>query len=433
MSPRDWRTPVVVLACGAAILTLSMGSRQTLGLFLLPMSQDFGWGRSTFAFAMALSNLLWGALQPFVGAVADRHGAGRVTAASALLFAASLALMAHASNPWVLDLSAGLMLGAALSGTTFSVILGVVGRAFPLERRSTALGIATAGSSFGQFAMLPLTNQMIASFGWQGALYGLAVSVLVIVPLAAAMVERHTAHAAHGQGAQQSLGAALSEATRHSGFWYLTAGYFVCGFHVAFIQVHLPAYLLDSGLPASVGALGLALIGLFNIAGSFLAGWLGGRASKKHLLSGIYLARGVVIALFLWEPLTPASVYLFAAGIGFLWLGTVPLTTGLVAQIFGVRHLAVLSGIVFFSHQVGAFLGVWLGGFAFDATGSYRVVWLVAIGLAVLAGLVSLPIDQRPVRRVVLARGGAGFRQPQALLNAFMFKFFEGSDRIFLY
>lgn len=401
-----WRTPAVVLVCGAAVLSLSMGSRQTLGLFLLPMSQDYGWGRSTFAFAMALSNLLWGALQPFVGAVVDRHGAGRVTAASAVLFSAALALMAHASNAWLLDLSAGLMLGAALSGTTFSVILGVVGRAYPPERRSMALGIATAGGSFGQFIMLPFTGALIASLGWKGALYALAASVLVIVPLALALVETR-GHDADSPGAPQPLGAALREAAGHGGFWLLTAGYFVCGFHVAFIQVHLPAYLLDSGMAPGVGALGLALIGLFNIAGSFLAGWLGGRTSKRYLLSGIYLARAVVITVFLWLPLSTLSVYLFAAGIGFLWLGTVPLTNGLVAQIFGVRHLAMLSGLVFFSHQVGGFLGVWLGGLAFDATGSYRVVWLVAIGLGVLAGLVNLPIDERPVRRPGAVPAGA--------------------------
>lgn len=402
MSGRDWRTPAVVLACGAAVLSLAMGARQSMGLFLLPMSLEFGWGRSTFAFAMALSNLLWGAFQPFFGAVVDRHGAGRVVALSAVAFAAALALMPHASDPLLLDLSAGLLMGAALSGTTFSIVLGVVGRVCPPERRSVALGIATAGGSFGQFAMLPLSSALIASLGWKGALYALAASVLVIVPLAAALVERR-GDAVRPAGPEQSLGAALREASAHPGFRFLTAGYFVCGFHVAFIQVHLPAYLLDAGLTPSVGAMGLALIGLFNIAGSFLAGWLGGRASKKLLLSGIYFARAAVIALFLWLPLSPLSVYLFAAGIGFLWLGTVPLTNGLVAQIFGVRHLAMLSGIVFFSHQVGGFLGVWLGGLAFDATGSYRVVWLVAIGLSVLAGLVNLPIDERPVPRAAAA------------------------------
>ena len=397
MPSTNWRTPAIVLTCGALIVTLSMGVRQSMGLFLPPMTLEFGWGRSTFAFALALSNLIWGAFQPVFGAVADRHGAGKVVAGCTLLYAAALALIPFSSSGLLLDFSAGVMMGLGLCGVTFGVILGVLGRAYPNERRSFALGVASAGGSFGQFVMLPFTQQLIAALGWKGALFALAATLLVIVPLSAALVERPVAA---GAQAQQSLGAALREAGSHAGFLYLTAGFFVCGFQVAFIQVHLPAFLLDNGLAASVGAAALALIGLFNIAGSFLAGWLGGRWSKKYLLSAIYFARAVVIGVFLLLPITPLSVYLFAAGIGFLWLGTVPLTNGLVAQIFGVRYLATLFGIVFFSHQVGSFLGVWLGGYLFDLTGAYTPVWIGAIVLALLAAIVNLPIDERPVQRV---------------------------------
>jgi MFS family permease len=397
MHSTSWRTPAIVLTCGALVLTLSMGVRQSMGLFLPPMTIEFGWGRSTFAFAMALSNLIWGAFQPVFGAVADRHGAGKVMVGSALLYAAALALMPFSSSGPMLDLTAGAMMGLGMCGVTFGVILGVIGRAYPPERRSFALGVASAGGSFGQFVMLPFTQQLIGALGWRGALFALAATLLVIVPLSAALSERATAP---GPLAQQSLVAALREAGSHAGFLYLTAGFFVCGFQVAFIQVHLPAFLQDNGLSASVGALALALIGLFNIAGSFLAGWLGGRWSKKYLLSSIYFARALVIGLFLLLPITPLNVYLFAAGIGFLWLGTVPLTNGLVAQIFGVRYLATLFGIVFFSHQVGSFIGVWLGGYLFDVTGSYTPVWVGAIVLALLAAIVNLPIDERPLPRV---------------------------------
>lgn len=365
------------------------------------MTQEYGWGRETFAFPMALSNLLWGAFQPFFGAVADRHGTGRVLVVSALLYVVGLAFIAHSDTALTLNTSAGLMIGLALSGTTFGVILGVIGRAYSADRRSFALGVATAGGSFGQFLMLPLTQWLISGYGWKGALYALAITMLVIVPLAAAMVESKREQAA---GPKQSLRAALREAGGQSSFWYLTGGFFVCGFQVAFIQLHLPAFLTDSGLAAHVGALALALIGLFNIAGSFLAGLLGGRYSKKYLLSAIYFARAVVIGSFLIWPISAWSVYLFAAAIGFLWLGTVPLTNGLVAQIFGVRYLATLFGIVFFSHQVGSFLGVWLGGVLFDMTGTYQLVWIGSIALGVIAGILNLPIDERALQRAPMAR-----------------------------
>jgi predicted MFS family arabinose efflux permease len=373
-----------------------LGIRASFGLFLQPMSTDLGWGRSHFSFAMALSNLIWGLAQPFFGAWADKKGAGRVVAVSGLLYAGGLALMPFSTTPLMLDASAGLIVGLGLSGVSFGVILGVVGRAFPPERRSLALGIASSGGSFGQFLMLPFGQLLISTLGWQTALLVLAGIILATVPLAAAMMEGRRPAAT---GTQQSLGEAVREAGAHSGFWYLTAGFFVCGFQVAFISVHLPAYLLDVKMTPAVGATALALIGLFNIAGSFVAGYLGGRFSKKYLLSGIYILRAVIIALFLVLPVSPLTVYLFAAGIGFLWLGTVPLTNGLVAQIFGVRFVSMLFGIVFLSHQIGSFTGVWLGGYLFDATGSYDLVWIGSIALGVIAAILNLPIDERPVVR----------------------------------
>ena len=396
-STSNWRTPVLVLVCGAIILTLGLGIRASFGMFLQPMSTDLGWGRSHFSFAMALSNLIWGLAQPFFGAWADKKGAGRVIAVSGLLYAGGLALMPFSTTPLMLDASAGLMVGLGLSGVSFGVILGVVGRAFPPERRSLALGIASSGGSFGQFLMLPFGQLLISTLGWQTALLVLAGTIMATVPLAAAMLEGRRPVAT---GAQQSLNQALREAGAHSGFWYLTAGFFVCGFQVAFISVHLPAYLVDVRMTPAVGATALALIGLFNIAGSFVAGYLGGRFSKKYLLSGIYILRAVIIALFLVLPVTPLTVYLFAAGIGFLWLGTVPLTNGLVAQIFGVRFVSMLFGIVFLSHQIGSFAGVWLGGYLFDATGSYNLVWIGSIALGVIAAILNLPIDERPVERM---------------------------------
>ena len=396
-STANWRTPVLVLVCGAIILTLGLGIRASFGLFLQPMSTDLGWGRSHFSFAMALSNLIWGLAQPFFGAWADKQGAGRVVVVSGLLYAGGLALMPFSTTPLMLDASAGLMVGLGLSGVSFGVILGVVGRAFPPERRSLALGIASSGGSFGQFLMLPFGQLLISTLGWQTALLVMAGTIMATVPLAAAMMEGRRPVAT---GAQQSLNQALREAGGHSGFWYLTAGFFVCGFQVAFISVHLPAYLVDVKMTPAVGAMALALIGLFNIAGSFVAGYLGGRFSKKYLLSGIYILRAVIIALFLVLPVTPLTVYLFAAGIGFLWLGTVPLTNGLVAQIFGVRFVSMLFGIVFLSHQIGSFAGVWLGGYLFDATGSYNLVWIGSIALGVIAAILNLPIDERPVERM---------------------------------
>ncbi|MEP7327851.1 MAG: MFS transporter [Betaproteobacteria bacterium] len=392
----DWRTPAAVLVAGGIILTLAMGIRSGFGLFLQPISSDLGWGRETFALAIAIQNLVWGATQPFAGMVADRYGTARVVIGGAILYILGLVLMANATAPWVFVLTAGVLIGTGLSGVTFSVISGVLGRRFPPEKRSMALGISAAAGSFGQFAVLPLTQWLLNNVGWHGALLALAAVALPIVVLAAALVERRETHA---HAFKQSAAQAIHEAVRHKGYVLLTLGFFVCGFQVVFVAVHLPAYLADKGLAPHVAVTALALVGLFNIIGTYAAGWLGGRMTKKYLLSFIYFGRAVVIALFFWMPLSAFSVYAFACTLGLLWLSTVPLTNGMVAQIFGVRYLAMLSGLTFFSHQIGSFLGAWLGGKLYDVTGSYDIVWYLSIALGVLAGLINLPINEQPIRR----------------------------------
>ena len=397
----DWRTPTVVLVCGGLILTLGMGIRHGFGLFLQPMSADLHWGRETFALALAVQNLVWGATQPFAGMVADKYGSGRVLVGGTLLYSLGLASMAHAATPLMMILTAGVLIGVGLSGVTFSVVSGVLGRAYPPEKRSMALGISAAAGSFGQFAMLPVTQWLLAHVGWYGALLTLAAVGLLMAPLAVALVERPAGARIHVF--RQSAAEAMREALGHKGYVLLTVGFFVCGFQVVFVGVHLPSYLLDKGLPAHVGVTALALIGLFNIFGTYTTGWLGGKISKKYILSAIYFGRTVVIALFLLLPLSPLSVYLFAAALGLLWLSTVPPTNGIVAQVFGVRYLAMLSGFTFFSHQIGSFLGAWLGGVVFDRTGSYDVVWYLSIALGIVAGLLNLPIDEREIKRRTVA------------------------------
>jgi predicted MFS family arabinose efflux permease len=398
-STADWRTPTVVLVCGGIILTIAMGIRHGFGLFLQPISHDMGWGRETFALAIAVQNLVWGATQPFVGMISDKYGAARVVMAGAALYGLGLVAMANSHSPFVFILTSGVLIGIGLSGVTFSVISGVLGRRFSPEKRSMALGISAAAGSFGQFAILPLAQWLLSNVGWYGALLAMAGVAVCMAPLAAALVER--------RGAQQhafiqSAGQAMGEALGHRGYMLLTAGFFVCGFQVVFLAVHLPAYLADKGLPAYVAVTALALIGLFNIVGTYLAGWLGGRMPKKYILSAIYFARAVVFALFIWVPISVYSVYAFAVALGFLWLSTVPVTNGIVAQIFGVRYLAMLSGFAFFSHQIGSFLGAWLGGKVYDLTGSYDLVWYLSIALAVMAGLINLPIDEREIKRPAL-------------------------------
>ena len=391
---KNWRTPALVLVSGSIILTVAMGVRHGFGLFIKPMSMDLGWGREAFAFALALQNLVWGATQPFVGAFADRHGAGRTLTVGAVLYMSGLYVMAHASTPFLLSLGAGVLIGAALSCCTFSVVSGVLGRCYPPQRRSMALGISGAAGSFGQFALLPFSGILISSLGWQNALLVLGAATLVMVPLAIGLVERDGAHAVHGPS--PSARQALVQAFGERDFWLLCFGFFVCGFQVVFIAIHLPVFLLDAGLPAQAGATALALIGLFNIFGSYLAGYLGGLFRKPPLLGAIYGLRSVVIVLYLVFPVTERSTWLFAAAMGFLWLSTVPLTNGTVATMFGVRHLSMLSGFVFLFHQIGAFLGSWLGGYLFDRTGSYDAIWVISIALGVIALLANLPIREQP-------------------------------------
>ena len=387
-----WRTPAVVLACGSLVLMLSLGTRHGFGLFLQPMTLDLGWSRETFAFAIALQNLVWGCAQPFAGMIADKFGAARVLIAGSLFYALGLVLMAYSSSGLMLDLSAGILIGLGLSGSGFGVVMGVVGRAAPPEKRSTALGLAGAAGSFGQFAMLPYQQSLISHFGWLDALLLLALSSLLIVPLASALAGNNRAHAS-----DQSLAAAIHESATHKGFWYLTASFLVCGFQTIFIMVHLPAYLVDKGLSPTEGMTALALIGFFNIVGSYASGWLGGRFSKKYLLVWIYGIRAVAITLFILLPLSTATLWGFGIAMGVTWLGTVPLTNGLVAQIFGVKYLSTLFSIAFLGHQIGSFLGAWYGGFMFDLTGSYTTVWIFCIVLSVVAAALCVPIDEREV------------------------------------
>ena len=398
-----WRNSGWVLLGSALILALSLGVRHGFGLFLPPMSAQFGWGREVFAFAIALQNLIWGLAQPFTGALADRFGAAKVVIVGGVLYAVGLLLMGLSDSPLSLSLSAGLLIGIGLSGTSFSVILGVVGRALPPQNRSMGMGIASAAGSFGQFAMLPGTLGLIGWLGWSAALLVLGLLVALIVPLVSMLKDRPLPTL----GGEQTLKEALHEACSHSGFWLLAFGFFVCGFQVVFIGIHLPAYLVDQHLPATVGTTVLALIGLFNIFGTYTAGWLGGRMSKPRLLTGLYLARAVVIVLFLWAPITQFSAYVFGMVMGFLWLSMVPLTNGTVATMFGVRNLSMLGGIVFLFHQLGAFLGGWLGGVVYDQTGSYDLIWQVSIGLSLLAAALNVPVRERPVARLQAQEGMA--------------------------
>lgn len=393
MNENEFKRPLATVLLFAALLVcVSMGIRHTFGLFLAPMTQSHGWSREVFSFAIALQNLTWGAAQPFAGLLADRFGARRVLLGGALLYALGLAGMALAGSGTGFAASAGLLIGFAQSGTTYSVVFSAMGKLVPAERRSWAMGLVAAAGSFGQFLMVPVGSGLIGGLGWYGTLLVFAVSALLIMPLGSALTVGLTGSAG---GGGQSATAALKEALADRSFVLLALGFFVCGFQVVFIGVHLPAYLVDKGLSGNVGMTALALIGLFNIFGTYSVGYLGGRYPKRLLLGAIYSLRSVVIGAFLLLPLTPWSVYVFAAGIGLLWLSTVPPTNAIVAQIFGVRYLGMLSGFVFFSHQIGSFLGVWLGGKLFDLTGSYDLVWGICIALGLVAGLVNLPIDER--------------------------------------
>ncbi|MBI3043216.1 MAG: MFS transporter [Betaproteobacteria bacterium] len=397
MSSSNWRTPFVILLCGGIILTLSLGTRHTFGLYLQPMTFDLGWSRQTFAIALAIQNLVYGLATPFAGMIADRYGATRALIGGTLLYALGIVLMAFSTTGWEFSLSAGLLVGIGLSCSGFSTVFGVVGRAFPPEKRTLALGIAASAGSFGQFLMLPYGQALMNHFGWHNALLICAVTLMLILPLSTSLAEDRKALAL--AGGKQSIPEALREAFGHSGYLLLCSGYFVCGFQLMFISVHFPAYLIDQRMTPESGMMALALIGLFNIFGTYFWGWLGQHYTKKYVLSVLYFTRAVTFAIFLSMPLTPLSVYLFSSAIGFLWLGTVPVTSGLIAQVFGVKYLATLTGIAFLFHQVGSFFGVWIAGYLFDATGSYRLMWLLTIALGVLAGLINLPINDSQIVR----------------------------------
>ncbi len=387
-----------VLLCGALIVTLSMGIRHGFGLWLQPITQAQGWSRETFAFAIAVQNLAWGVFGIFAGMLADRYGAMRVLMGGALFYGVGLVGMGLAETGPQFTLAAGILIGAAQAGTTYAVVYGVIGRNVPADKRSWAMGVAAAAGSFGQFLMVPTEGWLIARFGWQEALFILAATSLVILPLSRGLRENRGAPAAPGQSEQTML-QAVKEATRYPSFQLLTAGYFVCGFQVVFIAIHMPSYLKDAGMEPGVASMALALIGLFNVFGTYFAGWLGQIRSKKKILAFIYFARSVAISLFLLAPLTPTSVYVFSAAMGLLWLSTVPVTNASIAHIFGVKYLSMLSGFVFFSHQLGSFMGVWLGGLLYDRTGSYDIVWYISIGLGVFACLVNLPVREAPIDR----------------------------------
>ena len=387
-----------VLACGAFIVTLSMGIRHGFGLWLQPITQAQDWTRENFAFALAIQNLSWGLFGIFAGMAADRFGAFRVLIGGAVLYGLGLTGMALTTTPMTFALTAGVLIGAAQAGTTYAVIYGVIGRQISAEKRSWAMGVAAAAGSFGQFLMVPVEGWLISSFGWQEALLFLSAAVLLIVPLAWGLREPGFA-GGQPPRREQTIGQALREAFGYRSFQLLMAGYFVCGFQVVFIGVHMPSYLKDNGLSPQVASYALALIGLFNVIGTYAAGTLGQRMPKRHILAFIYFARAAAITVFLLVPLSPASVYVFSAVMGVLWLSTVPPTNAVVAQIFGVAHLSMLGGFVFFSHQIGSFMGVWLGGVLYDQTGSYDIVWYIAIGLGVFAGLVNLPVRETPIQR----------------------------------
>ena len=393
-----------VLACSAAILTLSMGIRHGFGLWLQPITQAQSWTRENFAFAIAVQNLAWGCFGIFAGMAADRFGALRVIIGGALLYAVGLAGMALAPSVFVFTLTTGILIGAAQAGTTYAVIYGIIGRQIDPAKRSWAMGVTAAAGSFGQFLMVPVEGLLISNFGWQQALLTLSLMVLLIAPLAFGLREPGFAGTTAPRR-DQTIMQALREALKYPSFQLLMAGYFVCGFQVVFIGVHMPSYLRDKGLSPQVASYALALIGLFNVFGTYIAGVMGQKLAKRKILAFIYIARSVVIAVFLIVPLSPLSVYVFSAMMGLLWLSTVPVTNASVAGIFGVAHLSMLSGFVFFSHQIGSFMGVWLGGLLYDRTGSYDIVWYIAIVLGVFAALVNLPVREAPIVRTPAPQG----------------------------
>jgi MFS family permease len=397
----SWRTPAVIVLCGCLISMLSFGPRATLGFFLTPQSQANGWGRDVFGFALAVQNILWGLGQPVAGMLADRFGIVRVLCVGAICYAIGLATMAYATTPLMLDLSAGVFIGFGLAGCSFGIVLAALGKLLPERWRALAFGAGTAAGSFGQFLYAPLTVSLIDGIGWQQTLITFGVVMLLVVPLSFALATRGTGQGA--PGAQQSLRQALSEAFGQRSYVLLVLGYFTCGFQLAFITIHLPAYLVDRGLSSDVGGWTIAVIGLFNIVGSLTAGWLSNLMPKRYILSFIYFSRALAVLAFITFPVTPLSSIAFGAVMGFLWLSTVAPTNAIIALIFGTRWLATLSGLAFFSHQVGGFLGVWLGGVVFERSGSYDAVWWLSVLFGLLSAVINLPIVEKPVARPAAA------------------------------
>ena len=398
-----WRTPAVILLCGCLIGLIGFGARSGMGFFLTPMSSAYGWGREVFSLAMAIQMLLWGAAQPFCGALADRYGAPRVLSVGAVLYAIGLAAMAYSTTPGMLHFTAGAVLGFGLAGSSFTIVIGAFGKLMPPQWRTLAFGAGTAAGSFGQFLFSPLSVALIDQFGWQHTLVIFSVVVLLIIPLSLSLAMPSAPAPAAGAARPQSVTQALTEAFGHGSYVLLVLGFFTCGFQIFFIAVHLPAYLVDRGLPAWVGGWTLGAIGLFNIVGAIGAGWLSGFMPKRYILSVIYFARAVAILVYIMLPPNAVVTLIFGAVLGLLWLSTVPPTSGLVAIMFGTRWLAMLFGFAFFSHQVGGFLGVWLGGLLFERTGSYDVVWWLSILLGVLSAVINLPIVEKPVVRPAAA------------------------------
>jgi MFS family permease len=398
-----WRTPLVILLCGCLIGAIGYGPRAALGLFLTPMSAANGWGREVFSLALAIQVIMWGIAQPFVGAVADRFGTFRVLSAGAFFYCAGLVWMAHSTTPGALDLSAGVLTGLGIAGTSFTVVIAGFSKLLPAHMRSLAFGVGTAAGSFGQFLFSPLAVGFIDWFGWQQALIGFGLITLLVIPLATGVSTPRMDSGNPKVAEQQSLRQALSEAFGHRSYVLLVLGFFTCGFQLAFITVHLPAYLVDRGLSIDAGAAALGTIGLFNIIGSVTSGYLGTRIPKRYLLSVIYTLRSIAIIAFVVLPMTNATALIFSATMGLLWLSTVPPTSALVAIMFGTRWMATLFGFAFFSHQVGGFLGVWLGGLLYASTGSYNVVWWLSVVLGVVSAAINLPIVERPVDRLAEA------------------------------
>jgi len=395
-----WRTPAVIVVAGCLIGMITFGPRATLGFFLTPLSQANGWGRDVFALALALQNLLWGIGQPFAGAIADRYGSVRVLSVGAVLYAAGLVVMAYATTPSVLTLSAGVMIGFGLSGCAFTIVLGAFGKLLPEEWRSVAFGYGTAAGSFGQFLFSPLAVFLIGAVGWQETLVLFGLGMLIVLPLSLSLLAPRGASVA-AAAEQQSVRQALTEAFGHRSYVLLVLGFFTCGFQIAFVTVHLPSYIVDRGLSNQVGGWTLAVIGIFNIIGSIGAGWLGGLMPKRYILSVIYFGRSLAVVALIMLPASPAVAIAFGAVTGLFWLSTVPPTSGLVALMFGTRWFTMLFGFAFLSHQVGSFLGVWLGGIAYEMTGSYDSVWWLSVFFGIASALINLPIVEKPVQRAV--------------------------------